>query len=198
MFKKILIGLLVVLIAGVAYVAYMFSQTRQHSPKETVEYTKGEFSASLVYCRPYKKGRLIFGLATEDALVPYGEKWRTGANEATEITVNQDIKFDSQSDIRLDSLSVLKAGTYSLYTIPNEQDWTIAFNSMTAYWGVGFDGKSPADEQKDVLRVITKKSKLEKEVEQFTISFSEDSLSSYLVLEWDDTQVRVPFQVISK
>ena len=75
-----------------------------------------------------KKGREIFG-----GLVPYNEVWRTGANEATTLTVNKDIKFGDQR---------LPAGTYSLWTIPQQTQWTVILNSEIPGWGVSWGAKA--------------------------------------------------------
>jgi hypothetical protein len=79
------------------------------------------------YSRPYKKRREIFG-----KLLPYGQVWRTGANEATIFDVKQDIKIGDKS---------LKAGKYTLWTIPNADKWTVILNSETGQWGTNYNEK---------------------------------------------------------
>src|SRR5690606_15950790 len=82
--------------------------------------------ASITYCEPFKKDRDIFG-----GLVPYGKVWRTGANEATEITFKKDVTFAGVA---------VKAGTYSLFTIPEKGEWTIILNPELKQWGsYGYD-----------------------------------------------------------
>jgi Protein of unknown function (DUF2911) len=134
------------------------------SPHETAETE----NIKVTYGRPYKKGREIFG-----RLEKYGKVWRTGADEATEISFAKDGNFGGQP---------IKAGTYSLYTIPNEKEWTIILNSQTGQWGTEYNKKS------DVLRVQAPAQQLNEVVEQLTIRFSENNM----LIEWDRTQVRVP------
>src|SRR5688572_29943922 len=91
------------------------------SPKETVTGKVGGANATIVYSRPSARGRKIVG-----SLVPYGEVWRTGANEATTITFDKAVKVEGKD---------LAAGTYALFTIPGENEWTIIFNKESQQWG---------------------------------------------------------------
>lgn len=184
MLKKIawIAGALILVIAG--YVGYILLTTKNHSPAAVAEFKDGDFSIQVDYCQPYKKGRLIFGTEDDGALVPYGIKWRTGANEATEITISQDVIINGQ---------VLKAGKYSLYTIPDFETWTVAFNSKLGYWGAGGD---PFEESMDVLRVQCSAISNEPEVEQFTISFTPADSLVNMNFYWDKTRVTVPMQLV--
>ena len=171
--------LLVLLIAFVAYFSYAI--LFPSSPLDKVVYSSenSTFTYEVEYSRPYKKGRLIFG-DSDKALVPYGEYWRTGANAATTFSTSEDIIFGKDS---------LKAGKYSLYTIPGENTWTVAFNSDSERWlAVG-----EADPDKDVLRVSIS-TKTTETVEQFTIDFSADSLNTYMNLKWDKTLISIPLK----
>ena len=123
------------------------------------------------YGRPYKKGRVIFG-----DLEKYGKVWRTGADEATEITFTKDAKVAGQP---------VKAGTYTLFTIPNQNEWTIILNSQLKQWGAYSYDKH---KDKDVLQVKVPAKKLDKVVEQHTIRFNDKGM----IIEWDQTQVEVP------
>ncbi|HYJ37946.1 MAG TPA: DUF2911 domain-containing protein, partial [Chitinophagaceae bacterium] len=134
------------------------------SPHESVEAE----NIKIIYGRPYKKGRQIFG-----GLEKYGKVWRTGADEATEIIFAKDGSFGGQA---------VKAGTYSLYTIPNEKEWTIILNSQTGQMGIEYN------KNRDVLRVQAPAHKLDEVVEQLTIRFDENNM----IIEWDKTQVKVP------
>ena len=154
------------------------TSTKRHSPETTIEIEKENQKVSVFYNRPYKKSRLIFGTKEEEALVPYGKKWRTGANEATEITLSTDATIQGKK---------LTAGTYSLYTIPGPEKWIIAFNSRTDYWGATLG--SPFKEKSDVLRVEVPVQKLDKVVEQFTIKLDEGNGSIILSLLWDQVLV---------
>lgn len=183
MLKKIawVIGALILVVAG--YVGYLMLTTKSHSPAAIAEFKDGDFSIQVKYSQPYKKGRLIFGREEDGALVPYGMKWRTGANEATEISISSDISIDG---------TVLKAGRYSLYTIPGEELWTVAFNSKLDYWGAGMS--DPFDETQDVLRVNAQVSANDSEVEQFTISFTPADSLINMNFFWDKTRVTLPMQ----
>ena len=135
-------------------------------------------SISIKYGQPSKNGRLIFGSKDDQSLVPFGEKWRIGANEATEITVSVPIIIDGKT---------LQSGTYSIYSIPNKESWTIVFNSCTGFWGKSLFG-SPYKEKQDVLRTNVQSNKTEITSEQFTISLNQTKGNSKrLALHWDTT-----------
>lgn len=147
---------------------------RRKSPTAIATVKHAGTYVKIVYGQPYKSGRDIFG-----ELVPYGEVWRTGANEATEITATKDIMFGGKS---------LEAGTYSLFTIPNEETWTIILNSELGLWGA-FD----YDSSNDVLRVEREANRTEQTDEAFTIQFGEvQADSAEMIIKWDQTEVRVP------
>ena len=179
-FKKILIfSLAGIILIVIAYVAYVMLTTRSHSPAERMAYSDSNFQLSIDYCRPYKKGRLIFGEESEGALLPFGKYWRTGANEATEIEFNQDIQVNENT---------LSAGRYRLYTIPQKNSWTIAFNSELDKWGYG-----EPDYKLDVLRTEISVDELMQPLEQFTISGEKTGENMMdIVLAWDQTKVKVP------
>ena len=168
------VGGLVVLLLATYRV--MLNYTKSHSPQETAVYEQGDLRMTVDYSRPYKKGRVVFG-----GLAPYGEVWRTGANEATIFTTSQDIRIADQ---------LLPAGTYTLWTVPNEQQWKVLFNEKEYSWGLNFDGTSPHDPTADVVSVEVPVQQTTAPVEQFTIHFTESPLA--MVLAWDDTQVSVP------
>jgi hypothetical protein len=145
----------------------VFSQAVQ-SPRITAEGTNVKVS----YGQPSKRDREIFG-----KLVPYGEVWRTGANEATEITFAKDGTFGGKP---------VKAGTYSLFTIPGEKEWTFILNSELKQWGAY---KYNEIKGKDVLKVKAPATTISgAPVEKFTITLP----AGKLVLEWDKTKVEVP------
>lgn len=172
-------GIIVGSLAVILFIAFkvMQAQTKKHSPEDTIEYTQGDLELSVFYNRPSVKGRSIFG-----GLIPFGEVWRTGANEATTFTTNQDIKVGGEK---------LAAGKYTLWTIPDQASWTIIFNGKQYGWGVGFDGKASRDPAADVLQVKAPTQSLDQLTELFTISLSEEG-SPALVLVWEKTKVVVP------
>ncbi len=183
MLKKVLLGIGILILIVASYVGYIMLTTRSHSPAAVAEFKDGDFLIQINYCQPFKKGRLIFGSEAEGALVPYGVKWRTGANEATEITFNHDVVIEG---------NVLKAGRYSLYTIPEATNWTVAFNSKLGYWGRGFN--DVFDESLDVLRVQAVVQNDLPEIEQFTISLTPADSLVNLHFYWDKTRATVLIQ----
>lgn len=130
----------------------------------------------VVYGQPYRRDRTIFG-----EWEPYGEVWRTGANEATEITLTEPV---------LMNMEVIDAGTYSLFTIPKEESWTIILNNSLGQWGA-FD----YNEQTDALRFEVPVQNLENPVEAFTIEFSDlNGSSTNMSLSWDVVKVDIPIR----
>lgn len=123
------------------------------------------------YSQPSMRGRKIFG-----GLVPYGQVWRTGANEATEITFKKDGTFAGQQ---------VQAGTYTLYTIPSEDNWEIILNSKLGQWGA-FKYESIKDY--DVVEATAPAKHIHKKVETFTIEVNKHDLT----LEWEHTRVAIP------
>lgn len=148
-------------------------KTPAPSPTQTIKQDFGISSMELIYSRPAMKGRKIFG-----DLVPYGQVWRTGANNATRIKFADDVTFGGQN---------LKAGEYALYTIPNQNEWEIIINKGSANWGTVYK------QEDDVLRVKVKSEKLDDAIESFTIQFADiKPTSAALQIMWDKTSVSVP------
>jgi hypothetical protein len=145
------------------------------SPNAAVSQTIGTTEVRITYGRPSVNDRTIF---SEDGLVPFGEVWRTGANEATTISVSDDVTVQGES---------LSAGTYSLYTIPGPDSWTLIFNDVANQWGTEYD------EGEDVLRVeATPESGPQVEMMMFYFEDVDDT-SGTGVLHWNET--RVPFEI---
>ena len=132
----------------------------------------------ITYSQPQKKNREIFG-----ELVPFGKVWRTGANEATELTTTRDIQIDS---------IVLKAGTYSLFTIPEKDKWTIIINADVGLWGA-----YNYNPQKDVWRFPVRVEVADKFYEPFTIAFDHRNELADLLMLWDKTKVSIPIKFIN-
>lgn len=145
----------------------------QPSPKGSVEQVVGLTGIEVEYSRPSMKGRKIFG-----ELVPFGEVWRTGANQCTIIELDGPVIVEGQA---------LAEGKYSLFTIPSPDMWVVIFNKNTELWGEG-DRK----DEEDVLRVKVQPRKLTEPVENFTIGF--DAVKddkAVLTLRWENTAVNV-------
>ncbi|MFT4696977.1 MAG: hypothetical protein ACI9SJ_000093 [Flavobacteriaceae bacterium] len=158
------------------------SQTKKHSPEQHITHTQNVLEVAAFYCSPSKKDRKIFG-----ELVSYNEVWRTGANEASTFTTNRDLTINGQ---------LLKTGTYTLWTIPNEKTWQVIFNSEMYGWGVKFTDQSPSRDPKyDILVTEANVSKSLTITENFTISFAEVSYEALIMtIAWDD--VAVPLKMI--
>lgn len=125
----------------------------------------------VVYSRPQLKGRTL------DKLAPNDKVWRTGANEAAEITFYKDVTFGGKS---------VKAGTYSLFTIPTDGDWTVIVSNQKNVWGSYF-----YDKGEDVVRVSGKVSKAKESIEAFSIVFDGEEGDAKMHLGWADTIVTI-------
>lgn len=145
------------------------------SPNAVVSQTIGTTEVTITYGRPSVRGRVIFG-----ELVPFDEVWRTGADEATTITFSEDVTIEGEP---------LDAGTYGLFTIPQEDDeWTIIFNNIADQWGA-----YEYDAGEDILRLDVT-SDTAPNLEQLMFYFEEVEESTGLaVLHWDD--VKVSFRI---
>ena len=131
----------------------------------------------VTYCRPHKRNRVIFG-----ELVPYGEVWRTGANEATEITFTQAVTIKGTK---------LKAGTYTVFTIPEEEQWTLILNNDLGQWGAYNYNK-----EKDQMRIKIPVESTDVVYEPFTIEFELQDDMVNLIMMWDRTKASLPISFI--
>jgi len=184
-----LLALLVIAAAGAA-AAQDLHPSRQPSPMALTRTFVGEAYVSVVYSRPYKRGRdNIFGTAESEALVPYGELWRTGANAATQLTTTGDVVLGGQT---------LAAGTYSVFSTPGAESWSVHINSSLGLNGTfarnpetgSFESAYSADN--DVVTLTVAPSTIEEEVDQFTISFDTEGEGIDLVMQWITTEIRIP------
>ena len=142
------------------------------SPNAVVGQTVGTTDVTVTYGRPSVRGRAVFG-----ELVPYGAVWRTGANEATTVTVSDDVLVEGER---------LPAGTYALFTVPGEATWTVVFNRTANQWGA-----FRYDEAEDALRVEVEPVEIPT-TEQFLIAFSDvTDRSAMMHLHWDTVGVPV-------
>lgn len=127
----------------------------------------------ITYSRPSKNGRPVFGV-----LERFGKVWRTGANESTEIKFYKNVKFGDKK---------VKAGVYSLLTIPDRDKWTIIINRQTDKWGA-----YTYDQSKDIVRVDVPVRVSSTVIEQFSITFGEHPKGANIIMGWDQTIVEVP------
>jgi hypothetical protein len=147
-----------------AIVSVSVAQDKPASPKAEATGTIGKTKVTIVYSQPSARGRQIMG-----GLVPYGEVWRTGANEATTIEFDKPVKVEGKD---------LPAGKYALFTIPGEKEWTIIFNKDHKQWG-HYNYK----QSDDVLRVSVKPTKTDGFVETFNINVGKNEV----VMKWENT-----------
>jgi hypothetical protein len=177
--KILRIILIILAVLASVFVFFRFYYTKSFSPSATAEFDKDNLRITVDYCQPSKKGRLIFGDEKDKALVPYGKWWRTGANEATVIKFSKDVQLGGKP---------LKAGTYSLFTIPQKNSWTIIINEEVGQWGLSYD------EKKNVLTTEAPATQTGNSLEQFKIDLTEQASGADMILAWDDTQVVVPIR----
>jgi hypothetical protein len=133
----------------------------------------------ITYSQPHKRGREIFG-----KLVPFGQVWRLGANETTEITTTKDIIINS---------TLLKAGTYSMFTIPEKDSWTIIINADVGLWG-----SYNYNTKQDVFRFTVPAQKIDREIyEPLTIKLDQRNEVADLLILWDQTKISIPVKFIN-
>ncbi len=156
----------ILFLAFVAMITSVSAQDKPASPSATVAGKIGAANVKIVYCQPSAKGRKVMG-----ELVPFGEVWRTGANEATTIEFDKPVKIEGKD---------LAAGKYSLFTVPGQSEWTLIINKESKQWGA-----YKYSDKEDVLRVTAKPAKTSEMVETFTISLGKDEI----ILKWENTAV---------
>jgi hypothetical protein len=182
-----------VILTAVPAAAQDLHPSRRPSPMGMARTMIGDAYVFVVYSRPYERGRdHIFGTEEEGALVPYGQLWRTGANEATQFTTTGDLTVGGQK---------LPAGTYSVFTTPGPKEWKIHFNSKLGLNGAF--GRNPetgelenmydaANNVVDITAPVTALAEDDK-VDQLTISFEDaEGGGKNLVFRWILTEVKVP------
>lgn len=142
------------------------------SPPASASCDLGGKSIKTNYSSPRMKGRKIFG-----ELVPFGEVWRTGANEATTLVTSSDIVAGGKA---------VPAGSYTIFTVPAADKWTLIINKKTGEWGIPY--KYESDE---LARVDMKVSKLPSPVENFKISYEKSGSGCTLQIDWETTRASV-------
>ncbi|GAB3553851.1 DUF2911 domain-containing protein [Spirosoma fluminis] len=170
---KNLIAMFVFLFAMVS-LAQAQDKKAPASPRITAE--SPDKSIKVMYGQPSKKGRAIFGPDGSSSLEKYGKVWRTGANEATEVTFKNDVMFGGK---------MVKAGTYTLFSIPGEKEWSVLLNSSLGQWGAYDYEKIKGN---DVAMVKVPVSMSKSPIEKLTITPSNNSIA----IAWDNMTVSVP------
>ena len=173
--KTALVSVLTLALASLALAQDAPKKKAPASPHETITGTIAGKTITITYGRPYVKGRNVW----EGSLAPYGKVWRTGADDAT--------TFTCASDVMLGSLHV-PAGTYALFTIPGEKEWTLIINKTAKQWGA-----FRYAEADDLGRVQMSAKKLSSPVEQLTISIEPGAGNKgTLKIAWSDAEASVP------
>lgn len=149
-----------------------FAQKAPESPRVTAE---GK-NVSVAYGQPSKRGRVIFGADGSQSLEKYGKVWRIGANNATEITFKKDGTFAGKP---------VKAGTYTLFAIPTEKEWTLILNGQLGQWGAY---KYEENKSKDVLKVSVPAKKYPNAAEKLTFNVKDNAVD----FQWDKEGFSVP------
>ncbi|HEX8392577.1 MAG TPA: DUF2911 domain-containing protein [Longimicrobium sp.] len=147
------------------------------SPRDTARATLAGQTVMVDYGRPYMRGRTIMG-----GLVPYGQVWRTGANAATTLVTATDVSIGGTR---------VPAGTYTLYTLPGQNEWQLIINRQTGQWGTVYD------QAQDLARVPLRMERTAAPVEQFTIRLQPAGSALTLVMEWENTRLTAPIQPVS-
>lgn len=151
------------------------------SPKAIIKQVVGLTDVEIVYSRPSARGRSVLG-----NLVPFGQLWRTGANDNSTISFSDDVVINGKT---------LKKGKYALYTVPNIQSWDVVFYTTTDNWGT----PKEYDESKVALKTTVNEEALTKPVETFTLAINNlDTNSATLDISWENSYVSLKFEVPTK
>jgi hypothetical protein len=175
------------LIAAAAFAVATFASAQMSMPQDKSKRPSPPASAEcklsdgktvkIDYSSPRAKGRKIFGTAGEKALVPYGEIWRTGANEATTFVTSGNLTVGGKA---------VPAGSYTLFTVPKADEWWLVISKKTGEWGTDYAG-----EKEDLVRVPMKVSTNGPPMENFRIAFNQAGGKCTLNLEWETTVASV-------
>jgi Protein of unknown function (DUF2911) len=169
--KQIALSILLTLLSSIAAVAQM-GKSRPSPPASTTCDLGGGKTIKTDYSSPRMKGRKIYS-----DLVPFGEVWRTGANDSTTFVPSADVVVGGKT---------VPAGSYTIFTVPTADKWTLIVNKKTGEWGIPY--KYESDE---LARVDMKVSKLPSPVEDFTIAYDKSGSGCTLRLDWETTRASV-------
>ena len=170
--KRIAFLMCTVLALSILASAQMGSEKQRPSPAASAQckFSDGK-SIKVNYSSPRAKGRQIFG-----GLVPYGEVWRTGANEATTFVTDANLSIGGKD---------VPAGSYTIFTVPNKDKWSLVISKKTGEWGI------PYPEGNDLGRYDMSVSKTSGPVENFTISFHEMGNGCHMYIDWENTRATI-------
>jgi len=166
-------GALALILVCAFVVAAQQDKSKRSSPPAQAKWDLGGGkSVTIDYSSPRAKGRKIYG-----ELVPFGQVWRTGANEATTLVTPVDLTIGAVT---------VPAGTYTIFTVPNKDKWTLIISKKTGEWGTDYPGQA-----NDLARVDMKVSTLPAPVENFTISFEKAGSGANLNIDWETARASV-------
>lgn len=172
--QKLIVAILSIFILSLVAFAQQDKTKRPSPPASTqCKFSNGQ-TIIVDYSSPRAKGRKIFG-----GLVPYGEVWRTGANEAT--------TFATTTNLSVEGTDV-PPGNYTIFTVPEQNKWTLIINKHTGEWGIPYNYES-----EELARVPMQVSKTSAPVENFTINFDQSGSGCTLRVSWENTQASVKF-----
>jgi hypothetical protein len=163
----------ILILLGLTVMAATSESQQPLSPpaKTACKFADGK-TISVKYSSPRMRGRKIFG-----DLVPYGEEWRTGADDATSLVTNSDLVVGGKN---------VPSGSYTIFTLPAQNKWTLVISKQTGEFGIPYPGK-----EYDFARIDMKVSKLPSPLENFTISFDQAGMSCTMKLDWETTRASI-------
>jgi hypothetical protein len=163
----------ILILLGLTVTAVTSQSQEPLSPpaKAACKFADGK-TITVKYSSPRMRGRKIFG-----DLVPYGEEWRTGADDATSFVTNIDLVVGGKN---------VPAGSYTVFTLPTQNKWTLIISKQTGEFGIPYPGA-----QYDFARIDMKVSKLPSPLENFTISFDQTGASCTMKLDWETTRASI-------
>jgi hypothetical protein len=179
-FALIAVPLFVLALATLATAQMSMSEDKSKRPSPPAsaqcKFPDGK-TVKIDYSSPRAKGRKIFGEASDQSLVPYGQIWRTGANEATTFVTDTNVMVGGKP---------VPAGSYTIFTVPKADAWWLVISKKTGEWGTDYPG-----EKEDLVRVPMKASKNGPPVENFLIAFDQAGGKCKLRMEWETTVASV-------
>jgi hypothetical protein len=159
-------------VVAVMNAAQQQDKSKRPSPPAKAECKLAGANVTIDYSSPRMKGRTIYG-----TLVPYGQVWRLGANEATTLTTDANLTIGGKD---------VPAGTYTLFAVPDQDKWTLVISKKTGEWGTPYPGES-----EDLARVEMKVSKLPSSMENFTIGFTQGGGGCTMHVDWETTRASI-------
>jgi hypothetical protein len=177
-FALIAVSLLAIATLASAQMNMSDDKSKRPSPPASAacKFSDGK-TIKIDYSSPRAKGRKIFGDASEKALVPYGQIWRTGANDATTFVTDTNVTVGGKA---------VPAGSYTIFTVPKADAWSLVISKKTGEWGTDYPG-----EKEDLVRAPMTVSKTSAPVENFTIAFDQAGSKCTLRIEWENTRASV-------